>query len=339
MPLSIYSSSWRTAKNVYVRASNAWQNVKQVYVYANGAWRQVFTTTKPAARINIWDPSGDINVLVNSSRTIKARLEDEDGNQVSEVRNIVWSEDGPGALSSVPTQTRSDGSASVTYSVENTTGVNTIKVTSTGLIEDSVKITVKLEDARVPDLEASPFNEGYYLAHKNPNSSWSYSVELDPSNTATYAGNINSTNPGIVRIPPRNDSKPVISTTSSLTYVECTRPSGGWTFRPTVKTTVTSTRSGYEDGVASVSASPTGNTVFLYQFQYSNNSGSSWTNWGDPINEDTVNLRVRKNKGADYNNFIRNNKLRCAVTATRSGGSGGGQAVSTTAFSDTIIAP
>ena len=158
MPLSIYNSGWRTAKNVYVRANNAWQNVKQVYVYANGAWRQVFTATKPAVRINIWDPASNITIPPNSSRVIRARLEDSDGNQVSEVRNIVWSENGPGTLSSFPTQTNADGSTSVTYSVQNNTGDNIISISSTPLIGDSITITFALQPALTPSLSTSSFN-------------------------------------------------------------------------------------------------------------------------------------------------------------------------------------
>lgn len=337
MPLSIYNSGWRAAKNVYVRANNAWQNVKQVYVYANGAWRQVFTSTKPAVRINIWEPASNITLPPNSSIIIRARLEDIDGNAVSEVRNIVWSEDGPGTLSSFPTQTNSDGSTSVTYSVQNNTGTNTIGISSTPLTGDSVIITIDLQPALVPSLSTSAFNEGYYLFHFNANGSWIYNVSLNPSTGNSFIGSIYNLQ-SIVRIPPKNDVSPDAFTNSSVGYVECTR--GSWQLQPFVQTTVSSSREGYNPGSSTVGNSPTGFTTFTYQFQYSSD-GSSWLNWDTPLAEGTnwpgVN-GVRKNKNTFYTNNIKGKKIRCEVVATRSGGSGGGNAISTIAYSDTITA-
>jgi hypothetical protein len=334
MPLSIYNSGWRTAKNVYVRANNAWQNVKQVYVYANGTWRSVFTSTKPAVRINIWDPSSNITIAPNTTITIRGRLEDEDGNTVSEVRSITWTESGPGTFNSFPTQTGADGNTSVVYSVGNNTGTNDITLSSPSLIGDSLRITIALQPALIPSLSTSRFNEGYYLFHFNPNTSWSYSVSLNPSTGNSFIGNIYNFQ-SIVRIPPRNDVAPDASTTSSLSYVECTR--GSWTFQPFVQTTVSSFRDGYDPGSSTVGDQPTGNTSFLYQWQYSTNGGSSWINWDSPQVETLGNF-VRKNKGTFYNNTIKGNKLRCEVTGTRSGGSGGGNPISTIAYSDTITA-
>ena len=251
-----------------------------------------------------------LNANTFSSVSVIAQLQNINGVNVSNsgVSVSFSATSGRGSFSSTSATTNSNGLAEVTYTTNSTTGNITFTGTSSGLQSDTYIMSVSLSPGRIPLLSRTNNIYGYDVSHSNYDSSWTYSSTVD-SPGFIWSGSVSSTAFGVY-IPTRNNTLP--SASQDANYVYCT--TGSWSPAPSVSTTVTSSRAGYNDGSGSVTGSPTNVYTVVYQYDwyyYDANNVEQYWGAGDAANNG------RRAKGTIYNNSIKGRLLYCRVTASR----------------------
>lgn len=237
-----------------------------------------------------------------SAVTVYAQLKNISGGDVSlSGRTATFSATaGRGTFSATTANTNANGTASVTYTTNETTGNISFSATATGVpFGGSYTLGVGLSPGLTPSLSVSRTNFGYDIIHSNYNSSYSYSGSV--TNGGFLSGGNWNTSFYTIIIPPINTSAPVASR-NGLVNLTCTQ--GSWNVTPSATTTVTSSRTGYNDASASVTNSPTGViTATRYDWYYDNG-----TLWRSDVQSPTIGSGVR------------GRTVRCLVTITRTGG-------------------